>query len=309
MSKMRSPLAIDFAGVAMKNPVCTASGTFGSGYQFKNYLDLSRLGAITTKGVASVPWPGNPQPRMAEVPSGVLNSIGLQNPGAAAFAAQDGPALCEIAKDTPVIVNVAGHTLEEYVDCIKMLNELDFISLYEINISCPNLDCGGSALGARPDTAARVTQACKRYAKRPVMMKLTPNTGDIAAVGYACQEAGADALSLINTIPAMAIDLRTKRSRLSKPTAGLSGPAIHAIALRMVWETAQRVNIPIMALGGIASWQDAAEFIVVGAQAVSVGTQNLIDPHCAEDIVTGLEDWVHVEGVSHISELVGCFRV
>ncbi len=304
----KSKLALNFAGLKLKNPVCTASGTFGSGFQFKNYLDLARLGAITTKGVAITPWPGNPQPRMCEVASGVMNSIGLQNPGVHAFAANDGPALREIAKDTPVFVNVAGHSEQEYVDCIKELNKLDFISLYEVNISCPNLDCGGSALGAQVDTAAAITEACKKVAARPIMMKLTPNAGNIADIAYACQEAGADAVSLINSISAMSIDIKTKKSRLSKPTGGLSGPAIHPIAVRMVWECAQKISIPIMALGGTVSWEDAAEFILAGAHAVAVGTQNLINPHVAEEIVEGLEGWVEAEACSSITELIGAVQ-
>lgn len=300
-------MSVTFAGVTMKNPVCTASGTFGSGFQFKNFLDLSRLGAITTKGVAATPWPGNPQPRMCEVPSGVMNSIGLQNPGVAGLEAQDGPELKRIAETTPVFVNVAGHTVQEYVEAVQLLNELEWPSLYEINISCPNLDCGGSALGALPETAAEVTAACKKVTSHPVIMKLTPQAGDIAAVAYACQEAGADGVSLINTIPALSLDLKTKRSRLSKPTAGLSGPAIHAIALRMVWETAQKVSIPILAMGGISTWKDAAEFIVVGAHAVAVGTQNLVDPRSAERIADELEQWAIDEEVSSIDELRGTF--
>lgn len=301
-------MSIDFAGVKMKNPVSTGSGTFGSGFQFSNYLDLSKLGAITTKGVASKPWPGNPQPRMYETPSGVLNSIGLQNPGVAGLEKSDGASLRHIAEKTPVFVNVAGHTIPEYVEAIKQLNELDWPAAYEINISCPNLDCGGSALGANPDTAAQVTEACKEVATRPIMMKLTPATNDIAQVALACEKAGADAVSLINTIPAMAVNLKTKRSYLSKPTAGLSGPAIHPIAVRMVWETAQVVNIPIMALGGIMTWEDAAEFILVGATAVAVGTQNLIEPNAAQKIAEGLEQWAQSEQVSSITELIGAFQ-
>lgn len=300
-------MSVNFAGVLMKNPVCTASGTFGSGFQFKNFLDLSKLGAITTKGVAAVPWPGNPQPRMFETPSGLMNSIGLQNPGVEGLDKKDGPAIRLIAQDTPVIVNVAGHTIEEYVDAIKLLNELEWPAAYEINISCPNLDCGGSALGAHPETAAQVTEACKKVATRPVIMKLTPAAGDIAGVAYACQEAGADAVSLINTIPAMALDIKTKRSRLSKPTAGLSGPAIHPIAVRMVWETAQRVSIPIMAMGGITTWEDAAEFILVGADVVSIGTFNLVQPDIAQRVAEGLEQWAADEGVASIKELKGAF--
>lgn len=301
-------MSVDFAGVSLKNPVCTASGTFGSGYQFEPYLELEALGAIITKGVADKPWPGNPQPRMCEVTSGLLNSIGLQNLGVEEFDRQDGEKLRRIARTTPVIVNVAGHTEEEYLCSIHKLNELDYPALYEINISCPNLDCGGSALGAFPESAARITEACKKVARRPIMMKLTPNTADIAQVGYACQEAGADALSLINTISAMSINLKTKRSRLSRPTAGLSGPAIHPIALRMVWETAQKVSVPIMALGGISCWEDAAEFIVAGADCVAVGTQNLIDPGVSQKIASELYDWAVSEQVSSISELVGCFQ-
>lgn len=308
-SDMSVEMQVNLGGIHMKNPVCTASGTFGSGFQFAPYLNLERLGAITTKGCAVSPWPGNPQPRMFETPSGILNSIGLQNPGAQGFLDTDGEFLEKLSHQTPVIVNVAGKTIDEYVACIEVLEQASWIAGYEINISCPNVSLGGLALGTSCADAAACTKAVRNATSKPIIMKLSPAASRIADVGAACEAAGADALSLINTIPAMCINVDTYTSELSRPTAGLSGPAIRPIAVRMVWEVAQAVTIPLLGMGGIMTGRDAAQFILAGATAVSVGTASFHDPASAERIADELAAWAQQQGVSHISELVGAFHM
>ena len=301
-------MAVDLGGIPMKNPVNTASGTFGSGWQFENFMDVSRLGAITTKGASSVPWAGNPQPRMAEVCSGMLNSVGLTNPGVAGLVEESGEYLANLAaRGCSVICPVAGHSVAEYIEALELYEELaPGAAGFEINISCPNIAAGGAAMGSTPEGAAEVVKACRPYTKRPIVVKMGPV--DVVHIAQACVDAGADALSLINTIPSMAIDVRTRKSRVARPTAGLSGPAIHPIAVRMAWEVAQNVDVPVCGIGGIRNWEDAAEFILAGCVAVSVGTQNFVEPDVAVRIVDGLEEWAISQGVSDINELVGAFE-
>lgn len=298
-------MSVDLGGIKMKNPINTASGTFGNGWQFEGFYDVSTLGAITTKGCAAEPWDGNPAPRMCEVNSAIMNSVGLQNPGAHAFVETYGEYLAGLeGRGTRVIVQVAGHSLEEYARAVELFDELaPFASGFEINISCPNVSKGGAAMGATPKAAAEVMRAVRPLTSRPVVVKMAPH--DVAEIGRALEAEGADALSLINTIPAMAIDVRTRRSRLSRATAGLSGPAIHNIAVRMVWECHNAVDIPLCGIGGVSSGADAAEFILAGATAVSVGTANLIDPTSAPRILSELEQWAESQGVRDINDLIG----
>ncbi len=299
-------MAVDLGGIAMRNPVNTASGTFGNGVQFEGFYDVgATLGAITCKGVAAQPWDGNPAPRLAELPSAIMNSVGLQNPGVAGFVERYGAYLQGLReRGCAVICQIAGHSLEEYARATELFEELaPWASGFEVNISCPNIAAGGAAMGATPAAAAEVMRTVRPLTSRPVLVKMAPH--DVAEIGRALQAEGADALSLINTIPAMALDVRTRRSRLARPTAGLSGPAIHAIAVRMVWECAQAVDLPLCGIGGIASWEDAAEMILAGATAVSVGTANLTDPLAAAHVAEGLERWAAEQGVDSITELVG----
>ena len=300
-------MAVDFAGIKMKNPVNTASGTFGAGYQFEHFMDVTALGAITTKGASAQAWPGNPQPRMAEVCSGMLNSVGLTNPGVRGLVGECGEYLEGLTKaGTAVICQVAGHSIDEYVAALDLYEELaPWASGFELNISCPNVSKGGLAMGATPESAAEVVAACRPHTKRPLIVKLAPARAK--EVAPAVEAAGADGLTVINTIPAMSIDVRTRKSRVSRPTAGLSGPAIHAIAVRIAWEVCQAVSIPVCGIGGITSGEDAAEFILAGCRAVSVGTQNMVEPAAAARILGELEDWAAGQGVSDINELVGGF--
>lgn len=301
-------MAVNLGGIRMRNPLNTASGTYGFGHQFEGFYDVSRLGAITCKGCSAMPWEGNPAPRLAEVPSGMMNSVGLANPGIADFVHEHGAYLSELrSKGTQVICQVAGHSIEEYVRAVEMYEELaPFASGLELNISCPNVSAGGAAMGATPRSAAEVMRAVRPRTARPVVVKMAPH--DVAEIGRALEDAGADALSLINTIPAMAIDVHTRRSKLARPTAGLSGPGIHPIAVRMVWEAHRAVGIPLCGIGGVTSGEDAAEFILAGATAVSVGTTNLYDPSCAPRILDELTEWVASQGVSDINELIGAFE-
>lgn len=304
---MGSPvsMAVSLGGVAMKNPVCTASGTFGYGWQAEGFFDVARLGAVTCKGVAAKPWEGNPAPRLAEVRSGILNTVGLQNPGAEAFARDYGPYLSGLAaRGCAVVVQAVGHSVEECRLAVELLDALcPWAAGIELNVSCPNLERGGRLLGGTPADAAEVVRAVRPLTARPLLVKLAPH--DVAEVARAVEDAGADALSLVNTVSGMAIDVRTRRSRLSRPTGGLSGPAIHPIAVRMVWEAAQAVSIPINGMGGVERWEDAAEMILAGATAVSVGTASLYDPTCALRVVEGLTRWAQEQGVSDIGELRG----
>lgn len=302
-------MAVDFGGVKMQNPVNTAAGTFGYGWQFQNFIDVSQLGAITTKGCAAEPWPGNPAPRMAEVPGGMLNSVGLQNPGVRAFAEQSGPWLQELSErgGCRVICQVVGHSTGEFVRALELFCELcPWAAGFEINVSCPNIAAGGAAMGSTPEGAAGVMRACRKVTDRPLFVKMAPV--NVAEIAKALEDAGADGLSVINSIQGMSIDVVTRRSRVAKPKGGLSGPLCHPIAVRMVYEVAQAVDIPINGVGGVMSGRDAAEFILAGATCVSVGMANLVDPTSSIRIAGELEQWAESQGVSDVNELIGAFE-
>lgn len=299
---------VDLGGIKMKNPINTASGTYGFGWQFEGFYDVSRLGAITTKGCAAEPWPGNPAPRMAEVTSGMMNSVGLQNPGVRGLVDSYGEYLQQLSdKGTQVICQVAGHSVDEYVRAVDLFEELaPFAAGLEINISCPNIAAGGCAMGSTPEGAAEVIRAVRSHTKRPLLVKMAP--ARVVEVAQALEAEGADALTVINSISGMAIDVDTRRSRLSRPTGGMSGPALHPIAVRMVWEVHNAVNIPIVGVGGVMTGRDAAEFILAGATSVSVGMANLVDPTAAPRILDELTEWAESQGVSDINELIGAFE-
>lgn len=301
-------MAVDLGGIKMKNPINTASGTYGFGWQFEGFYDVSRLGAITTKGCAAEPWPGNPAPRMAEVTSGMMNSVGLQNPGVRGLVDSYGEYLQQLSdKGTQVICQVAGHSVDEYVRAVDLFEELaPFAAGLEINISCPNIAAGGCAMGSTPEGAAEVISAVRSHTKRPLLVKMAP--ARVVEVAQALEAEGADALTVINSISGMAIDVDTRRSRLSRPTGGMSGPALHPIAVRMVWEVHNAVNIPIVGVGGVMTGRDAAEFILAGATSVSVGMANLVDPTAAPRILDELTEWAESQGVSDINELIGAFE-
>ncbi len=293
---------VTIAGITFNNPVLTASGTFGSGQEYAQFVDLNRLGGVVTKGVANVPWEGNPSPRVAEVYGGMLNAIGLQNPGVDVFIERDLPFLKQF--DTKVIVNVCGRSESDYLEVVERLNEQP-VDMLEINISCPNVKEGGIAFGQDAKMAAHITgEICKR-AKHPVIMKLSPNVTDIAQMAKAVEAAGADAVSLINTITGMKIDIHTRKFALANKTGGLSGPAVHPVAVRMVYEAAQAVNIPVIGMGGVCSAQDALELILAGASAVCVGTANFTNPSVTVDIINDIRYFMMEEGVRNINELVG----
>lgn len=301
-------MAVDLGGIKMKNPINTASGTYGFGWQFEGFYDVSRLGAITTKGCAAEPWPGNPAPRMAEVTSGMMNSVGLQNPGVRGLVDSYGEYLQQLSdKGTQVICQVAGHSVDEYVRAVDLFEELaPFAAGLEINISCPNIAAGGCAMGSTPEGAAEVIRAVRSHTKRPLLVKMAP--ARVVEIAQALEAEGADALTVINSISGMAIDVDTRRSRLSRPTGGMSGPALHPIAVRMVWEVHNAVNIPIVGVGGVMTGRDAAEFILAGATSVSVGMANLVDPTAAPRILDELTEWAESQGVSDINELIGAFE-
>ena len=301
-------MAVDLGGIKMKNPINTASGTYGFGWQFEGFYDVSRLGAITTKGCAAEPWPGNPAPRMAEVTSGMMNSVGLQNPGVRGLVDSYGEYLQQLSdKGTQVICQVAGHSVDEYVRAVDLFEELaPFAAGLEVNISCPNIAAGGCAMGSTPEGAAEVIRAVRSHTKRPLLVKMAP--ARVVEVAQALEAEGADALTVINSISGMAIDVDTRRSRLSRPTGGMSGPALHPIAVRMVWEVHNAVNIPIVGVGGVMTGRDAAEFILAGATSVSVGMANLVDPMAAPCILDELTEWAESQGVSDINELIGAFE-
>ncbi len=298
-------LSVKLAGVEFKNPVTTASGTFGSGMEYGAFFDLSRMGAVTTKGVASVPWEGNPVPRVAEVYGGMLNAIGLQNPGIDKFIERDIPFLKQF--DTKIIVNVCGHTESEYLEVVERLTDQP-VDLLEINISCPNVKEGGIAFGQKPDGVEKITKSIKSIAKQPVIMKLSPNVTDITEIARAAQAGGADAVSLINTITGMKIDIHKRTYVLANKTGGLSGPAIKPVAIRMVNQVFNAVSIPIIGMGGIMCADDAIEFILAGASMVSVGTANFTDPLATVKVIDGIKEYMEQYGVEKISELVGCVR-
>lgn len=296
---------VTIAGVELKNPVMTASGTFGSGEEYSEFVDLSRLGAVVTKGVANVPWPGNPTPRITEVYGGMLNAIGLQNPGIDVFAKRDIPFLKKY--DTKIVVNVCGRTTEDYLEVVERLAD-EPVDLLEINISCPNVKEGGIAFGQDPKAVEAITKAVKAKAKQPVIMKLSPNVTDITVMAKAAEAGGADALSLINTLTGMKIDINRRTFALANKTGGMSGPAVKPVAVRMVYQTAQAVKIPIIGMGGIATAEDALEFIMAGATAVSVGTANFFNPYATVQIAEGIENFMRQHGVEDIRELIGCVK-
>lgn len=295
-------MKVNIAGVEFKNPVTVASGTFGSGEEYSEFVDLNALGAVTSKGVASVPWEGNPTPRVAETRGGMLNAVGLQNPGVDVFAKRDIPFLRKF--DTKIIVNVCGHSEEEYLDCVKRLADED-VDMLEINISCPNVKEGGIAFGTDPKAVEDITRKVKEVAKQPVIMKLSPNVTDIVEMAKAAERGGADALSLINTITGMKIDIDKQDFVLANKTGGLSGPAIHPVAVRMVYQVANAVDLPIIGMGGIQTAEDAIEMILAGATMVSVGTANFYNPNATIDVVEGIEDYMIKHNVSDINELIG----
>ncbi len=296
---------VNLAGIELKNPVMTASGTFGSGEEYSEMFDLSHLGAVVTKGVANVPWPGNPTPRIAETYGGMLNAIGLQNPGMEVFAQRDIPFLKKY--DTKIIVNVCGKTTEDYLAVVERLSE-EPVDMLEINISCPNVKEGGIAFGQDPKAVEAITRDVKKYAKQPVIMKLSPNVTDIGVMAKAAEAGGADVISLINTLTGMKIDINRRTFSVANKTGGLSGPAIKPIAVRMVYQAANAVKIPVIGLGGIMDADDAIEFILAGATAVSVGTVNFRNPYAAEEVVKGIEAYMERYGVKDIKELIGAVR-
>ena len=298
-------MAVNIAGVEWKNPVTTASGTFGSGEEFSEFVDLNRLGAVTTKGVANVPWPGNPTPRVAEVYGGMMNAIGLQNPGIDLFCKRDIPFLRKY--DTKIIVNVCGKSEQDYCEVVERLGDED-VDMLEINISCPNVKEGGIAFGQDPKAAESITKAVKKYAKQPVIMKLSPNVTDITEMARAVEAGGADVVSLINTLTGMKIDINRKTFAIANKTGGMSGPAVHPIAVRMVYQVAQAVKLPIIGMGGIASAEDAIEMILAGASAVSVGTANFHNPAVTREIVDGIEKYMQAQGFDSVADMVGIVK-
>lgn len=297
---------VTIAGVDFKNPVMTASGTFGSGMEYSEFVDLDRLGAVVTKGVANVPWPGNPTPRVAEVYGGMLNAIGLQNPGIDVFMERDIPFLKQF--DTKVIVNVCGKTVEDYVEVAERLGEEEAVSMLEINVSCPNVKEGAIAFGQKADALFGITQEIKRHAKQPVIMKLSPNVTDITEMAKAAEAAGADALSLINTITGMKIDIHKRKFAIANKTGGMSGPAIKPIAVRMVYQAAHAVKIPIIGMGGIATAEDAVEFLLAGASAVSIGAMNFVNPYTTVEVVEGIENYMKRYGIENVTGLIGAVQ-
>lgn len=297
--------AVNIAGVELKNPVMTASGTFGSGQEYGEFVDLNLLGAVVTKGVSNVPWPGNAAPRIAETYGGMINAIGLQNPGIDVFVKRDIPYLRQF--DTKIIVNVCGKTTEDYVEVVERLRD-EPVDLLEINISCPNVKEGGIAFGQDPKAVEAITREVKRRAKQPIIMKLSPNVTDITEMARAARDGGADALSLINTLTGMKIDVHRRTFAVANKTGGLSGPAIRPVAVRMVYQTARAVDLPIIGMGGIMTAEDALEFILAGATAVSVGTANFHDPCATVKIIQGIQAYMDRYGVKDIKELVGAVR-
>lgn len=298
-------MRVKLAGVEWKNPVTVASGTFGSGEEFSEFVDLNHLGAVTTKGVANVPWTGNPTPRVAETYGGMLNAIGLQNPGIDVFCSRDIPFLKQY--DTKIIVNVCGRSEEDYCEVVERLAD-EPVDMLEINISCPNVKEGGIAFGQNPKAAEQITKAVKKYAKQPVIMKLSPNVTDITEMARAVEAGGADVVSLINTLTGMKIDINRQTFALANQTGGMSGPAVHPVAVRMVYQTAQAVKIPIIGMGGIASAEDAIEMILAGASAVSVGTANFVQPDVTEEIVAGIRDYMERYHFETVADMVGIVK-
>ena len=305
MKKETLNLGVSLAGVKLKNPVMTASGTFGSGAEYSEFVDLNQLGAVVTKGVANVPWPGNPTPRIAEVYGGMLNAIGLQNPGMEMFCKRDLPFLKKF--DTKVIVNVCGKSTKDYCEVVERLAD-EPVDLLEINISCPNVKEGGIAFGQDPKAVEAITREVKKYAKQPVIMKLSPNVTDITEMARAAESGGADVLSLINTLTGMKIDIHRRTFALANKTGGMSGPAVKPIAVRMVYQVAQAVNVPIIGMGGISNAEDALEFLMAGATAISIGTANFVNPYATVETVHGIEEYMRTYRISDIHELIGAVQ-
>lgn len=298
-------MSVKIAGVEFKNPVMEASGTFGSGVEYSEFVDLNRLGAVVTKGVANVPWPGNPTPRIAETYGGMMNAIGLQNPGIDVFAKRDIPFLKQY--DTKIIVNVCGKSTEDYLEVVERLGD-EPVDMLEINISCPNVKEGGIAFGQDPKAVEAITRAVKAHAKQPVIMKLSPNVTDITVMAKAAEAGGTDAISLINTLTGMKIDIHKRAFALANKTGGLSGPAIKPVAVRMVYQAAQAVKVPIIGMGGIMNGDDALEFILAGASAVAIGTANFHNPYATVEAVEGIRAYMERYGVEDVNELIGAVR-
>ena len=303
---MKVNLSVDVAGMALRNPIMTASGTFGYGAEFAPYMDLQSIGAIVTKGLSLRPQAGNDTPRIIETPAGMLNAIGLQNVGIDAFVEKKVPFLRTV--NTPCIANFFGNTVEEYAEMARRLDAIPEVAGLEMNISCPNVKCGGIQFGSDPASAATVVAACRAVCNKPLIVKLSPNVTDVVAMARACVDAGADSLSLINTLVGMAIDVKTRRPVLANTTGGLSGPAIKPVALRMVWQVAQAVKVPLIGIGGIMSATDVVEFLLAGATAVQVGTASFVTPGIAQTIAEDLEQWMQANGVHDVRELIGGLR-
>lgn len=298
--------SVTIAGVEFKNPVMTGSGTFGSGMEYSEFVDLNRLGAVVTKGVANVAWPGNPTPRVAEVYGGMLNAIGLQNPGVGVFIERDLEFLKQF--DTKVIVNICGKTVEDYLEVVEKLGDQARVDMLEINVSCPNVKEGAIAFGQKAEALFDITSQIKKIAKQPVIMKLSPNVTDITEMARAAEAAGADAISLINTLTGMKIDIERRRFVLANKTGGMSGPAIKPVAVRMVWQCANAVQIPIIGMGGIATAEDAVEFLMAGATAVAVGAMNFVNPYATQEIADGLERFLADHRIGDVNEIIGCVK-
>lgn len=298
-------LAVNLGGLAMKNPITTASGTFAAGMEYSDFVDVSALGAVTTKGVSLNGWEGNASPRIAEVPSGMLNSIGLQNPGVAHLKSEELPWLREQGATT--IVNVSGHSFDEYVQVIEALEDAP-VDAYEVNISCPNVDAGGMTLGTHVPSVEQVVSLCREATSRPLIVKLTPNVTDITEIARAAEASGADAISLINTLLGMAIDVKRRRPVLARVVGGFSGPAVKPVALRMVWQCSKAVSVPILGMGGVTTGTDAVEFMLAGATAVAVGTANFMNPQATVDVIDGIINYCEEQGVNDVNDLIGALE-
>jgi dihydroorotate dehydrogenase (NAD+) catalytic subunit len=307
MNRKKPQMRVDIGGIKIKNPVMTASGTFGYASEFEELIDLNRLGAIVVKGLSLEPSRGNPPPRIVETPCGMLNAIGLENVGLAAFVKEKLPFLRGL--DTPIFVNIYGKSTKEYAELAARLEDIDGVSGIEVNISCPNVKSGGMAFGAYPESAAEVVRAIRKQTTKPLMVKLSPNVTDITKIAKSVEAEGADSISLINTITGMAIDIETRRPKIANITGGLSGPAIKPVALRMVWQVAQAVNVPVIGIGGIMTTKDALEFLIAGAVAVQIGTANFINPHATIDIIDGIEAFMMERNITDIADIIATLKV
>jgi len=307
MIEKKHHMRVNIGGIELKNPVMTASGTFGYAGEFEKLIDLNRLGAIIVKGLSLEASKGNPPPRIVETPCGMLNAIGLENVGLEAFVKEKLPVLKMI--NAPVFVNIYGKSMADYAELASRLEDIEEVSGIEVNISCPNVTCGGMAFGAYPESAARVVRAVRKRTTRPLMVKLSPNVTDITEIARSAEGEGADSISLINTITGMAIDIETRRPKLANITGGLSGPAIRPVALRMVWQAAQAVNVPVIGVGGIMTAKDALEFLIAGAVAVQVGTANFINPHATIDIIEGIEAFLEERNIAEVGDIIGTLNV